>query len=58
MTCWSGVVICQWHWGMYASLTNDNIVLYEDDNGIWKLQEAWTDFKREPWLGNTVPVCP
>jgi hypothetical protein len=50
--------ICQWHWGMYASADNDNIVLFEDDNSIWKLEEAWTDFKREPWLGGSVQVCP
>jgi hypothetical protein len=51
-------VICQWHWGLYASGDNDNIVLFEDDNSIWKLEEAWTNFKVEPWLGNSVPVCP
>jgi len=50
--------ICQWHWGMYASADNDNIVLFEDDNSIWKLEEPWTDFKVEPWLGNSVQVCP
>jgi hypothetical protein len=50
--------ICQWHWGMYASADNDNIVLFEDDNSIWKLDEAWTDFKKEPWLGGSVQVCP
>ena len=50
--------ICQWHWGAYASGDNDDIVLYEDDNYIWKLEQPWTDFSREPWLGNSPPVCP
>jgi hypothetical protein len=50
--------ICQWHWGAYASGNNDDVVLFEDDNSIYKLEEAWTDFSTEPWLGNTTPVCP
>lgn len=49
--------ICQWHWGAYASGDNDDIVLYEDDNYIWKLEEAWTDFSTEPYFDMTVPVC-
>ena len=49
--------ICQWHWGAYASGNNTDVVLYEDDNSIWKLEEAWTDWDREPWLGETVPAC-
>ena len=49
--------ICQWHWGAYASGDNDNLVLYEDDNSIWKLNQAWTDFSVEPWFDNAVPVC-
>jgi hypothetical protein len=50
--------ICQWHWGAYASGNNDDVVLFEDDNSIWKLEQPWTDFAREPWFGNTQPVCP
>jgi hypothetical protein len=50
--------ICQWHWGAYASGDNDNVVLYEDDNSIWKLEQVWTDFAREPWFGQSQPVCP
>jgi hypothetical protein len=50
--------ICQWHWGAYASGDNDDLVLYEDDNTIWKLEQPWTDFAREPWLGRAQPVCP
>jgi hypothetical protein len=50
--------ICQWHWGAYASGDNDNITLYEDDNSIWKLGEAWTDLGVEPYLGSAVAVCP
>lgn len=49
--------ICQWHWGAYASGDNDDIVLYEDDNSIWKLNERWTDFSVEPWFGGGVEVC-
>ncbi len=49
--------ICQWHWGAYASGDNDDVVLYEDDNSIWKLEEPWTNFDVEPWLGQTQPVC-
>ena len=50
--------ICQWHWGAYASQDNDDIVLYEDDNSIWKLDEDLTDPDVEPWLGHTLPACP
>ena len=49
--------ICQWHWGAYASGDNTDVVLYEDDNAIWKLDEPWTDWDREPWLDETVPAC-
>jgi hypothetical protein len=49
--------ICQWHWGAYASGDNTDLVLFEDDNSIWKLAEPWTDFAVEPWLGHTTPVC-
>jgi hypothetical protein len=50
--------ICQWHWGAYASADNSDVVLYEDDNAIWKLDAPWTDFAVEPWLASTQPVCP
>jgi hypothetical protein len=49
--------ICQWHWGLYASGDNDNLVLYEDDNSIWKLGQPWTDFSIEPFFGKSVAVC-
>ena len=49
--------MCQFHWGLYASADNDNIVLYEDDKSFWKLNEDWTDFSREPDFTSTVPVC-
>jgi hypothetical protein len=49
--------ICQWHWGAYASGDNDNLVLFEDDNGIWKLEQAWTDMAQEPYFGGTVTPC-
>lgn len=50
--------ICQWHWGAYASGDNDGLVLYEDDNSIWKLGERWNDLAVEPYLGKSVAVCP
>ncbi len=50
--------ICQWHWGAYASGDNDDIVLYEDDKSIWKLDSPWTDWSREPWLDGSVTPCP
>jgi hypothetical protein len=49
--------ICHFHWGAYASADNDDLVLYEDDISIWKLQERWTDFSVEPYFNNTIPVC-
>ena len=53
----SANTICQWHWGAYASADNYDVVLYEDDNYIYKLEEPWTDFSREPYLGVDVPLC-
>lgn len=50
--------MCQWHWGAYASGDNDDVVLYEDDNSIWKLEEPWTDFTVEPWFDEAVSTCP
>jgi hypothetical protein len=51
--------MCQWHWGAYASGDNTDIVLFEDDISLWKLEEPLTDFSREPWLeGSTTPACP
>ncbi|AKF04702.1 hypothetical protein DB32_001851 [Sandaracinus amylolyticus] len=49
--------MCQWHWGLYASGDNTDIVMFEDDMSIWKLDEAWSDWSREPWLGETQSVC-
>ena len=49
--------ICQWHWGAYASKDNDALVLYEDDNSIWKLNQPWTNFDVEPYFGVTQKVC-
>ncbi len=49
--------MCQWHWGMYASGDNTDVVLYEDDNSLWKLDAPWEDFAVEPWLGQTVQPC-
>jgi hypothetical protein len=49
--------ICQWHWGAYASSDNDDVVLYEDDNRIYKLGAPWTDFSKEPYFGVDVAAC-
>ena len=49
--------ICQLHWGLYASADNDDLVLFEDDNSVWKLGEKWTDFDLEPYLGEDVTLC-
>ncbi len=59
----SGIVrgtrtMCQWHWGLYASADNTDLVLVEDDKIVWRLDEAWTDWSREPWMGAGVPACP
>jgi hypothetical protein len=52
----SGNTMCQWHWGVYASSINDDIVMFEDDLSIHKLNQAWTDFSTEPWLAED-PAC-
>jgi hypothetical protein len=49
--------ICHWHWGAYASGDNDDVVLFEDDNSLWKLEERWTDFSTEPWFEGTTRAC-
>lgn len=49
--------ICQWHWGAYASGDNDDVVLYEDDISIYKLEAAWTDFSVEPHFQAEIRAC-
>lgn len=49
--------ICQFHWGLYASANNGNIVLFEDDISIWKLNQRWTNFNVEPYFGGNTTVC-
>ena len=49
--------MCQWHWGLYASGDNTDVVLYEDDVVVWRLDEPWADAAREPWLGGAIAVC-
>ncbi len=50
---------CQWHWGLYASGDNTDLVLHEDDFTLHRLHEPWTDWAREPWLGEGgMPTCP
>ncbi|MEQ9075376.1 MAG: hypothetical protein RLP09_16090 [Sandaracinaceae bacterium] len=49
--------LCQFHWGAYASGDNDGVVLFEDDQSVWRLAEPWTDMRREPWLDGDVPAC-
>jgi hypothetical protein len=53
----AATTICHWHWGAYASADNDDIVLFEDDISIWKLEEPWTDFTVEPHFGSAIPAC-
>jgi hypothetical protein len=50
--------LCQWHWGAYSSGDNTDLVLFEDDMSLWKLEEPLTDFSREPWLERATPPCP
>jgi hypothetical protein len=50
--------MCQWHWGLYASGDNTDVALYEDDKIVWRLEQPWTDWSREPWLGESQAVCP
>jgi hypothetical protein len=49
--------MCQFHWGLYASADNDDVVLFEDDKSMWKLNEKWTDFTKEPYLGGAYTAC-
>jgi len=49
--------ICHIHWGLYASGDNDDIVLFEDDKSLWKLNQPWTDWNEEPYFGQDVAVC-
>lgn len=49
--------ICHLHFGLYASANNDDVVLFEDDNSVWKLNEPWTDFDVEPYFGTQIEVC-
>jgi hypothetical protein len=49
--------MCQWHWGAYASGDNTDIVLYEDDMSLWKLEEPLTDFSVEPWFEGSTSAC-
>jgi hypothetical protein len=49
--------MCQFHWGIYASHDNDDIVLFEDDYSVWKLDKPWTDFSVEPWFPAGGAAC-
>jgi hypothetical protein len=49
---------CQWHWGLYASGDNTDVVLHEDDFALHRLHAPWTEWSREPWLGGSVARCP
>ena len=50
--------MCQWHWGLYASADNTDVVMYEDDKVVWRLDQRYEDWSREPLLGaSTMPVC-
>lgn len=41
--------MCQWHWGLYASAPNHDLVLHEDNISIVKLNAPLTNFTAEPW---------
>ena len=50
--------MCQWHWGLYASADNTDVEMYEDDKVVWRLDQPYEDWSREPLLGSrTAPVC-
>ncbi len=49
--------LCQWHWGLYASGNNNDIVLYEEDLRIVKLLEPMTNFTDEPWFDGLRSPC-
>jgi hypothetical protein len=49
--------VCHWHWGLYASADNDDVVMFEDDKSIWKLNEPWDDFSVEPYFGEEIATC-
>jgi hypothetical protein len=49
--------ICQMHQGLYASSNNDDIVLFEDDKSLWKLNAEWSDWDREPYFGEEIAAC-
>ena len=49
--------MCQWHWGLYASGDNTAVEMYEDDKVVWRLDQPYDDWAREPLLGTTTPVC-
>jgi hypothetical protein len=49
--------VCHWHWGLYASADNDDVVMFEDDKSIWKLNEPWDDFTVEPYFGEEIATC-
>jgi hypothetical protein len=50
--------MCQWHWGLYASGNNSNIILYEDDISVVKLNQPMTNFTIEPWFAANLVPCP
>ena len=41
---------CQWHWGLYASPDNNDVLMYEDDIRIYSLDDDWPDFSVEPYF--------
>lgn len=51
----ASTTMCQWHFGLYASGNNDNIVLHEEDMSIVKLLQPLTNFTAEPWYNLASP---
>jgi hypothetical protein len=48
---------CHVHWGAYASGDNTDIVFFEDDLSVWKLEEPWPDMSVEPYFAEEVATC-
>jgi hypothetical protein len=46
-----GTSLCQWHFGLYGSGDNEDVVLYEDDLRITRLAAPLPDFQTEPLYG-------
>jgi hypothetical protein len=50
--------MCQWHFGLYASGNNSNILLYEDNLSITRLTQPLVNTTIEPWFAASTNTCP